>query len=109
MRPSSRPSPWSAEWRTSRPINGFSVGTHTVEVDYAGDLNYFAGSDLLDGGQQVNQSSTTTAVTSSPNPSVFGQGVTFTATVAAAAPGSGMPTGNVQFVIDGANFGGRWR
>ena len=90
---------------TFTPINGFSVGTHTVEVDYAGDVNYFAGSDLLDGGQQVNQSSTTTAVTSSPNPSLFGQGVTFTATVAAAAPGSGTPTGNVQFVIDGANFG----
>jgi hypothetical protein len=42
---------------------------------------------------------TTTSVTSSVNPSVFGQPVTFTATVATA--GAGTPTGNVQF-FDGA-------
>lgn len=41
---------------------------------------------------------TTTTVTSSANPSVFGQPVTFTATVSSAA---GVPTGNVQF-FDGA-------
>src|SRR5260370_11309668 len=34
---------------------------------------------------------------SSHNPSVFGQSVTFTATVAAVAPGSGTPTGTVTF------------
>jgi hypothetical protein len=43
---------------------------------------------------------TTTSVTSSADPSVFGQPVTFTATVATA--GLGTPTGNVQF-FDGAN------
>jgi hypothetical protein len=42
---------------------------------------------------------TTTTVTSSANPSVFGQPVTFTATVATG--GAGTPTGNVQF-FDGA-------
>ena len=42
---------------------------------------------------------TTTSVTSSANPSVFGQPVTFTATVSTA--GLGTPTGNVQF-FDGA-------
>jgi len=42
---------------------------------------------------------TTTAVTSNANSSVFGQPVTFTATVSTA--GSGTPTGNVQF-FDGA-------
>lgn len=41
---------------------------------------------------------TTTVVTSSVNPSVFGQPVTFTATVTSAA---GTPSGNVQF-FDGA-------
>jgi hypothetical protein len=34
----------------------------------------------------VNKANTTTAVTSAPNPSVFGQSVTFTATVSAVAP-----------------------
>jgi hypothetical protein len=45
------------------------------------------------------------ALSSSVNPSVPGQSVTFTATVSAAAPGAGTPTGNGQFEIDGTNFG----
>ena len=51
---------------------------------------------------------TSTTVTSSANPSIFGQSVTFTATVVNAS-GSGIstatPTGSVQFFIDGAAFG----
>jgi len=43
---------------------------------------------------------TSTTVSSSANPSVFGQSVTFTATVSTA--GAGTPTGTVQF-FDGAN------
>jgi large repetitive protein len=39
-------------------------------------------------------------VTSSSNPSLFGQVVTFTATVSPLAPGMGMPTGMVTFTID---------
>jgi sugar lactone lactonase YvrE len=39
------------------------------------------------------------------NTSVFGQSVSFTATVAANTPGAGTPTGTVQFQIDGTNFG----
>src|SRR5205823_956474 len=41
---------------------------------------------------------------SSVNPSVFGQNLQFTATVAPAS-GTGTPTGTVQFTVDGANFG----
>ena len=44
---------------------------------------------------------TTTSLTSSPNPSVTGQPVTFQATVAAVAPGAGIPSGTVTF-RDGA-------
>lgn len=47
----------------------------------------------------VNTTSATTAVVSSKNPTVFGQPVTFTATVSAA---SGTPTGTVTF-LDGAS------
>ncbi len=62
----------------------------------------FAGSDRFrtstgTGDIEVNQSSTTTTLTSSANPSSFGQSLTFTATVAPAAPGSGTPTGTVNF------------
>ena len=45
---------------------------------------------------------TTTTVSSSLNPSGYGQSVNFTATVTA---GTGTPTGTVQFVVDGSNFG----
>src|SRR5258708_511458 len=51
--------------------------------------------------QTVNQASRTTTVASSMNPSVSGQSVTFTATVSAASPGAGTPTGSVIFK-DGA-------
>src|SRR5262249_49804257 len=69
----------------------------------------FASSNgTLAGGQVVNMpapTTTTTVVSSSANPSVFGQSVSFTATVAAASPGSSTPTGTVQFQIDGSNAG----
>ncbi|PYU05528.1 MAG: hypothetical protein DMG33_10600, partial [Acidobacteria bacterium] len=82
-----------------------SVGSHTIEANYSDRTSYASSSRSLSGGQTVNQASTTTAVTASTNPSVFGQSVTFTATVNAVAPGSGTRTGTVQFVIDGSNFG----
>src|SRR5262249_37801797 len=44
---------------------------------------------------------TKTAFTSSANPSVNDQLVTFTATVTSLLAGVGTPTGSVQFVIDG--------
>jgi hypothetical protein len=47
---------------------------------------------------------TTTSVTSSADPSVFGQPVTFTATVSTA--GLGTPTGSVQFFDNGNPIGG---
>jgi hypothetical protein len=43
----------------------------------------------------VNQASSSTVLVSSVNPSVYGQAVTFTATVSAVSPGSGTPTGTV--------------
>src|SRR5204863_595486 len=53
----------------------------------------------------INQASTSTAVASSGNPAVFGQSVTFTATATTVSPGTGTPSGSVQFKIDGVNFG----
>jgi hypothetical protein len=45
----------------------------------------------------VNPAPSSTVVTSSATPSILGQPVTFTATVSAAPPGSGAPTGAVTF------------
>ncbi|WP_324604673.1 Ig-like domain-containing protein, partial [Streptomyces sp. NRRL S-337] len=49
----------------------------------------------------MTQASTTTSVTTSPDPSVFGESVTLTATVAPVSPGAGTPTGTVTFVVSG--------
>ena len=51
--------------------------------------------------QTVNLASTTTSLTSTPNPSAVGQAVTLRATVSPVAPATGVPTGSVTF-RDGA-------
>ncbi len=74
-----------------------SVGPHPqITADYSGGSN-FNSSVSPDFSQAVGQASSTTTVTSSTNPSVFGQSVTFSATVAVVAPGAGTPTGTVTF------------
>jgi hypothetical protein len=55
--------------------------------------------------QTVNQDVTTTSVASSAAPSVFGQTVTFMATIGVQSPGAGIPAGVVQFQIDGISAG----
>lgn len=71
------------------------VGTHTIGAHYFGD-DLCAPADATPVTLTVNNASTTT-LTSSPNPSVFGQAVTFTATVTPVSPGAGTPTGTVTF------------
>ncbi len=81
-------------------VSTLTVGGHSITATYGGATAY-VGSTSSPLSQTVNQASTTTALGSSANPSVFGQSVTFTATVTAVAPGSGTPTGTVEF-FDGA-------
>ncbi len=72
------------------------AGSHALTVQYLGDSN-FSGSTSLAVSQTVNQAGTTTALVGNPSPSVYGQMVTFTATVSPVAPGGGTPTGSVEF------------
>ena len=84
-------------------VSSLSVGAHSITAGYSGDSNFSSGtSPAL--GQNVNQAGSATAVTSN-NPSSFGQTVTFTATVSAVPPGSGTPTGTVQFKDGVTNLG----
>jgi hypothetical protein len=80
-----------------------AVGTHPIAAVYSGDTLYTPSTGSVD--QVVAKASTTTALLSGTNPSAFGQSVTFTATVAPVAPATAVPTGTVQFQVDGANFG----
>jgi hypothetical protein len=77
---------------------------HSITAVYGGDANY-ATSTSSAVSQVVNQASTTTTLTSDVNPSAPGQTVTFTATVAAASPGAGTPTGTVDFLDNGTQIG----
>ena len=79
-----------------------ATGSHTITAKYLGDTNYSASPTSPSITQVVNAAATTTAVVSTlGNPSVVGQAVTYTATVAVTAPGSGTPTGNVEFFDGG--------
>jgi hypothetical protein len=81
-----------------------AVGTHTVTAVYSGDGNFTTSTSAAD-TQTVNMAATTTALTSSPNPSVFGEPVLFTATVTPVAPGAGSPTGTVTFMEGATTLG----
>jgi hypothetical protein len=75
----------------------FAVGTHPITINYPGNTT-FASCTSANLNQVVNKADTNTVVVgSSANPSVFGQTVTFTATVAVNNPGAGTPTGAVNF------------
>ncbi|MDT4892308.1 MAG: hypothetical protein QOE97_1343 [Pseudonocardiales bacterium] len=86
------------------PAALLTTGSHTVGAQYSGDGNFLA-STASSVGQTVAKASTTTTLGSAPNPSVTGQGVSFTASVAVVAPGAGTPSGGVQFFVDGNPFG----
>ena len=74
-----------------------SGGNHTqVNGVYSSDAD-FSASTSVDFTQTVDKADTTTVITSSVNPSVTGQSVTYTATVTATSPGAGTPTGTVNF------------
>ncbi len=78
-----------------------SGSPHTINAVYTNtDGNFNGSSGTLSPGQTVNPAPTSTTVTSSVNPSISGQSVTFTATVAniaGAAISTATPTGTIQF------------
>lgn len=82
------------------PTSSLAAGTYAIVATEASSANYSAaaGSSML----TVNAENTTTTVVSSVNPSQYMQSVTFTATVSLVA-GTALPTGTVQFSIDGTN------
>ena len=74
----------------------------TLSATYSGDTNFTGSAGA--GTHTVDQASTTTTLTDVPDPSVVGQSVTFTATVAPVAPGAGTPTGSVVFDFGDGNI-----
>lgn len=86
--------PLNAAGQASLSASSLSVGDHTITATYSGNTNYFASTSAAV-TQTVDQVSTTVTLTSSVNPSVYGQSVTFTAAVVGS--NGGIPTGTVTF------------
>jgi len=80
-----------------------AVGSHSITGTYSGDATH-AGATSSPVNQMVNKASTTTVLTSAPNPSKLGEVVTFTAAVSSSSGGS--PSGMVRF-LDGTGVLGK--
>jgi hypothetical protein len=77
-----------------------TAGAHSITANYLGDTSFNASvsTALSQTVTPAAGAATTTTLASSPNPSVLGQSVTFTATVTST---SGTPTGSVAFTMTG--------
>lgn len=81
--------------------SSLAFGNHSMTASYSGSTYFLAStSPVLN---QVVKDVSTTALTSSLNPSTYGQAVTFTATVSHTA--SPVPTGTVTFKMGGTTLG----
>lgn len=90
--------------RTTLVTNLLAVGSRTLSVTYLGNVSYRP-STSANLTQTVNKASSRTVVLSSGSPAAVGTTVVFTGTVTARTPGTGTPSGTVQFRIDGVNRG----
>ena len=83
-------------------VNARAIGPVSLTATYVGDANDIASTSaaLI---VTINEATTTTSVVASAVDPLYGQAVTFTATVAPVSPGLGTPTGTVSF-YDGANL-----
>lgn len=73
------------------------IGTNTLTATYKGSTN-LAGSSSGPVSVTVAATPTSTTITTPGSNSVFGQPVTFTATVSPGGSGTGTPSGTVQFL-----------
>jgi len=86
---------------SSLSLSNLSVGSHPVVVTYAGDTG-FDGSTSATSTQQVTRAVTTTALSTTPNPSRPDDTVTLSAAVSSSG---GTPAGTVTFWEGATNLG----
>lgn len=85
-------------------VGTLPVGANQITAQYKGDAN-FAGSTSTASAVTVAQANTSTTLTAAPSSGVFGQTITLTAVVGAAAPGAGTPNGSVEFFNGATSLG----
>ena len=89
----------SASFTTS----SMAIGNRSISAVYSGSSIFLGSTGTT--SHAVNKVTTSTAIASNLNPSTYGQSVTFTASVTSVAPGSGTPSGSIQFKQNGLNLG----
>jgi hypothetical protein len=82
-----------------------SGSPYSVSATYTPNSSTYVASTSSSSSLTVNKANTAAAVSSSSNPAIFGQPVTFTATISAVAPSTGTLTGTVQFSVNGSSVG----
>jgi hypothetical protein len=85
--------------------SSLGVGTHHIYAVYSGDSN-FTGYTYAFRTVTVSLAHTSTTLVALPASPVFGQTVSFTATVGVTAPGSGVPSGTVTLYAGNPSSGG---
>lgn len=80
--------------------SGLTGGVHPIGASYPGDATYAP--SIARTITLIVKYGTTTTLTSSPNPSAYGQTMTFTATVTSTGPK--VPTGSVSFMDGSTNL-----
>lgn len=80
--------------------SALTARTHVIKAVYVGDATLAPSKAAVK--QEILKYPTTTGLTSAPNPSHYGEAVTFTATVISSGP---MPTGRVRFFDGPLAFG----
>jgi hypothetical protein len=87
----------------SLDVATLAVGTHALAAEYAGTVQYLASGDGE--SHEVLLAMTAAALMTTPSPSIVGQPVTATATIATMAPAIGVATGSVEFFDGAASLG----
>jgi hypothetical protein len=88
----------------SDAISSLDLGAHSVWAQYSGD-DFFNGSNSVSTSQTIIAANTTTDLVSTRNPAPYGDSVLVIATVTAVEPSFAIPTGFVQFKVNGVNYG----
>ena len=91
---------------TGTPLGGApsTAGTYTVVATFPGSTDYGTASSSPVTFTIARHATTATLVASTPE-GAPGQAITFTATVAGGLPSPYLPTGSVQFQVNGVNVG----
>ena len=85
--------------------SSLAAGSWPIKAIYGGDSGFAAITSPVLTQTVLKQALTVTSIRSTPNPSVAGQMVTFTAVVSVDPSGRGSPTGTVSFNSDDTVIG----